>query len=107
MEVPGPFEWCRGTHCKQLLPLVSLELRPLLLGLGQVSIWWRLEALKYARHLSVTQCICLFISVSLYLSMSISICHLPYLLFSIFLYISFSHLSWTICVLIFRLFDIQ
>ena len=64
MKVPGPFEWCHGTHCKPLLPLESLELRPLLLGLGQVSIWWWLEALRYARHPSVTPCKCLFISVS-------------------------------------------
>ena len=72
MKVPGPFEWCHGTHCKPLLPLESLELRPLLLGLGQVSIWWRLEALRYARHPSIAQCICLFISVSL-----ISLCLYP------------------------------
>ena len=87
MEVPGPFEWCHGTHCKPLLPLESLELRPLLLGLGQVSIWWWLEALRYARHLSITQCVCLFISASLYhLSLHVYI-HLPSALSS------FLHLS--------------
>ena len=63
MEVPGPFEWCHGTHCKPFLPLESLELRPLLLGLGQVSIWWWLEALIYAIHLSITQ----YVSVSSFL----------------------------------------
>ena len=87
MKVPVPFEWCHGTHCKPLLPLESLELRPLLLGLGQVSIWWWLAALRYARHPSITQCNCLFISVSHCLSMSVSIC-LIFFSPSIFIFLS-------------------